>query len=189
VDIHLPMIQNCSEEGTHDFLSTLTDNQAHLVLIHLLKSNPDLVEVATAIARDLVSGINEEEIADEVCSALSDLDVHQLWEESGGSYDGYMDPCEHSYEMMEEIIDPYCEEMERYLDREMMEEACSYCRGIIRGICQYMNNEAGEFADWAVDNEDGLTCDVIERWKDRCSDSQQALELEAFRKNCLTGEG
>lgn len=177
-----------SADGSLDFLSTLTDNQAHLVLIHLIRSHPSLTEEATFIARDLVSGIDEGEITDEVCNALSDLDVHQLWEEPGGRHDGYVDPCEHAYEMIEEIIEPYCEEMERYLDRNMTEEAVAYCRGIIRGICVYMKDEAGEFADWAVDNKDGLTYDVIERWNGKCTDPDLLQDLETFRKKCLTGD-
>ncbi|HWQ66596.1 MAG TPA: hypothetical protein VN372_06975 [Methanospirillum sp.] len=182
------MKQKDSQEPGFDFLSTLTDNQAHLVLIHLLRDNPSLTDEAVAIARDLISGIDEEEIADQVCSALSDLDVHQLWEESGGKHDGYVDPYEHSYTMMEEIIEPYCDEMERYLDREMQGEARAFCRGIIRGVCVYMHEEGGEFADWAVDNEDGLTYDVIERWKEKCPDPDLIRDMELFRVHCLSGE-
>lgn len=178
-----------SDESNLEFLSTLTDNQAHLVLIHLLRAHPSLSEEAVEIARDLVSGIDEDEIADEVCDALTSLDVHQLWEESGGSRDGYVDPYEHSYEMMADIIEPYCEEMERYLDREMGDEALAYCRGIIRGLCIYMHKEAGEFADWAVDHEKGLTYDVIDRWKAGCPDPDLLSELEAFRDTCLAGDG
>ena len=177
-----------SIECDKDFLSTLTDNQAHLVLIHLLHSHPSLTDEATAIARELLSGIDEEEIAAQVCSDLSDLDLHQLWEESGGSRDGYVDPYEHSYEMMEEIIKPYCDEMERFLDREMIGEALSYCRGIIRGVCTYMHTEAGEFADWAVDTEDGLTYDVIEKWKARYPDPETISDLETFREECFSSQ-
>lgn len=176
------------DECIPDFLSTLTDNQAHLVLIHLIRSNPSLVEEATAIARDLVSGIDEGEIADEVCHALSDLDVHQLWEESGSSHNGYMDPYEHSYTMMEEIIQPYCREMEIFLDREMKDEAVSYARGIIRGICGYIRDEAGEFADWSLDNENGLTQTIIEQWKVKCPDPDLIRDLEAFREKILSGD-
>jgi hypothetical protein len=182
------MKQTNSSDSNLDFLSTLTDNQAHLVLIHLLRSHPSLSKEATTIARDLVSGINEEEITDQVCCALSDLDVHQLWDESGRTRDGYVDPNEHSYEMMEEIIYPFLNEMDRFLDREMKEEALAYCRGIIRGVCVYMHDEAGEFADWAVDNEDGLTYDVIERWKSKLPDVDLLRDLELFREECLAAD-
>lgn len=47
------------DKSIPDFLSALTDNQTHLVLIHLLRSNPFLVEEATTFARDLISGIDE----------------------------------------------------------------------------------------------------------------------------------
>ena len=176
-----------SNEHDMNFLSTLTDNQAHLVLIHLLRDKPALIPKAVEIAREQTSGIDEDEIADEVCSALSVLDVRQLWDESGGTRDGYVDPNEHSYEMMEEIIEPYIEEMERYIDREMPEEALGYCRGIIKGVCTYMQEEAGEFADWATDSDDGLTADVITRWSKKTPDPDVIAELESFRTECLTG--
>lgn len=156
-----------------------------MVLNSLLHTKPSLVQVAADIARDLVSGKDEEEIADDVCSSLAELDVHQLWEESGGRYDGYVDPYEHSYDMMSEVVDPFIDEMESYLDRGMMDEARACCRGIMKGICVYMYEQGGEFVDWAEDNEDGLTDDVIERWKRKNQDQEMISELESFRDECL----
>lgn len=171
------------------FLSTLSDSQARMVLNSLIQNKPSLLSIAADIARSLVTGKEEDTVANEVCNSLMDLDVHQLWEESGSRYDGYVDPYEHSYEMMEEIIEPYLYEMDSYLDREMMDEALACCRGIMKGICEYMFEHAGEFADWAVDSEDGLTYDVIERWKDKNQNSEIVTELEAFRDKCLKDKG
>ncbi|PWR76339.1 hypothetical protein ACKUB1_12550 [Methanospirillum stamsii] len=167
------------------FLSTITDDQARRVLTLLLQENPKLISKATAIAKDLLSGTDEEEISESVCDALSDLDVHVLWEESGKTYHGYVDPYEHSYEMMEDKIEPFLDDMERYLDRNMVDDAFSYCKGIMKGICVYMSEEAGEFADWAVDSDDGLTYDVIERWKTKNNNPDIITGLEAWRKECL----
>ncbi len=167
------------------FLATLTDDQAQRVLTHLLKENPKLIPVAAAFARETLSGIDEDEISERVCDALSDLDVEVLWQESGKTRYGYVDPYDHSYEMMEEKIDPFLDEMERYLDREMIDGALSCCRGIIKGICVYMSEEAGDFGDWAADSDDGLTYDVIERWKRNVNNPDTIAELEAWRKECL----
>ena len=87
--------------------------------------------------------------------------------------------------MMEEKIEPFLDEMERYFDRKMVDDAHVYCRGIIRGICVYMSEEAGEFADWAVDNDDGLTYDVIERWKTKNQKPEIIADLETWRIECL----
>lgn len=167
------------------YLSTLTDDQAGQVLMILLEDNPSLIPKAAEIARDLLSGIDEEEVSAEVCEALSDLDVHDLWQQSGKTRYGYVDPYEHSYEMMEEKIEPFLDALDRYLEREMIDEALAYTRGIIRGICVYMFEEAGEFADWAVDGEDGLTYDVIERWKLKNNDPVHIETLEEYRNQCL----
>ena len=120
------------------FLSTLTDDQAQRVLHQLLRTNSSLIPKAAVIAREILSGIDEEKISDRVCSTLSGLDVHDLWAESGKTRHGYVDPYEHSYEMIENIIEPFLEEMERYMSRKMLGEAMACCRGIIRGICIYM---------------------------------------------------
>jgi len=170
------------------YLSTLTDDQAQRVLIHLLHANPALIPKAAAIAREFLSGIDEEEISDRVCSVLSNLNVRDLWQESGSTRHGYVDPYEHSYEMMEDKIEPFLEEMERYLDRKMTDEALAYCMGVIRGICTYMFEKAGEFADWAVDSEDNLTYEVIERWKTMNKDPDTIAGLEAWRNTCLKQE-
>lgn len=174
-----------TREKDRRYLSTLTDDQARQVLMTLLEDNPSFIPKAAEIARDLLSGIDEEEVSAEVCDALSDLDVHDLWQQSGKTRHGYVDPYEHSYEMMEEKIEPFLDALDRYLEREMIDEALSYTRGIIRGICVYMFEEAGEFADWAVDSEDGLTYDVIERWKQRNNDPAHIEALEEYRNQCL----
>lgn len=179
------MVRTKPDPDDLKFLSTLSDNQARMVLNSLLQSKSSLVQIAAEIARNLVSGKDEEEIADDVCRSLTGLDVHQLWEESGRRYDGYVDPYEHSYEMMAEIIEPFIDEMESYLDRGMMEEACACCRGIMKGICDYVYEQAGEFADWAEDNKDGLTDDVIERWKGKNQNPAIIAELESFRGECM----
>jgi hypothetical protein len=123
----------------------------------------ELIPKAAEIAREIFSGIDEDDVSKEVCGALSELDVRDLWQESGKTRYGYVDPYDHSYEMMEAKIEPYLNEMEQYMDRKMTADAVAYCRGIISGICIYISEEAGEFADWAVDSDDGLTYDVIER--------------------------
>ena len=171
----------------HDlsFLSTITADQAFRVLALLLDENPKLIPKAALIAKTLLSDVDEEEICTDVCNALSVLDVHDLWEQSGRTRHGYVDPCELSYEMMEEKIEPFLDEMERYFDRKMVDDAHVYCRGIIRGICVYMSEEAGEFADWAVDNDDGLTYDVIERWKTKNQKPEIIADLETWRIECL----
>lgn len=51
-----------------------------------------------------------------------------------------------------------------------------------------MHEEAGEFADWAVDHDDGLTYDVIDRWKKKCQDPDLIRDLEAYRKECRVGD-
>lgn len=167
------------------FLSTLTDDQAQRVLTHLLQENQELIPAAATIAREILSGIDEDEISERVCDALSELDVQDLWQESGKTRYGYVDPYEHSYEMMEEKIEPFLDEMERSFDREMVDDALACCRGIIKGICVYMSEEAGDFADWAMDSDDGLTYDVIERWKTKNNNPDTVAELESWRKECL----
>jgi hypothetical protein len=167
------------------FLSTLTDDQAQRVLNHLLEENPKLIPIAVAFARETLSGIDEHRISDRVCAALSDLDVEDLWQESGKTRYGYVDPHDHSYEMMEGKIDPFLDEMERYQDRGMIDDALACCRGIIKGICVYMSEEAGDFADWAADSDDGLTYDVIERWKTKDNNPDTIAKLEAWRNECL----
>ncbi len=167
------------------FLSTLNDDQAQRVLIHLLQANEELIPVAAAIAREILSGIDEDDISEWVWSSLSELDVQDLWQESGRTRYGYVDPYEHSYEMMESKIEPFLDEMENYIDRDMVDDAFSYCRGIIRGICVYMSGCAGDFGDWAVDSDDGLTYDVIERWKSKNINPNKVAELETWRVECL----
>jgi len=177
----LPMTSNKDKK----YLSTLTDDQARRVFMILLDEHPSLIPRAVEIARDFLVDIDEEKVSAEVCDALLDLDVHDLWEQSGKTRHGYVDPNEYSYEMMEERIEPFLDALDRYLEREMIDDALAYTRGIIRGICVYMFEEAGEFADWAVDNEDGLTYDVVERWKRKNNVPVYIEALEKYRELCL----
>lgn len=174
-----------TKKQNQKFLSTLSDYQAQRVLAHLLQENQELVPAAATIARKILSGIDEDEISEQVRNTLSELDVQDLWEESGKTRYGYVDPYDHSYEMMEDKIEPFLDEMEQYLNREMPNDALAYCRGIIKGICVYMSDEAGEFANWAGDSDDGLTSDVIERWKTSNDDPDTVAGLEIWRIDCL----
>lgn len=167
------------------FISTITDEQARRVLALFLQENPKFIPKAAAIANDLLSGIDEEEVSERICDSLTNLDVEQLWQESGKTRHGYVDPYDHSYEKMVDKIESYLQEMMRYLDRNMVDDARIYCRGIIKGICVYMFEEAGEFADWSLDNEDGLTYDVIRRWKTKNNNQDIIAELESWRNDCL----
>ena len=74
----------------HDlsFLSTITADQAFRVLALLLDENPKLIPKAALIAKTLLSDVDEEEICTDVCNALSVLDVHDLWEQSGRTRHG-----------------------------------------------------------------------------------------------------
>jgi enamine deaminase RidA (YjgF/YER057c/UK114 family) len=78
--------------------------------------------------------VDIKDIASLVYFDLDSIEVEEVWDRSGRTRNGYVEPTEMAFQMFEEALEPFLEEMKKYLKLSMFVEAKEYCMGILRGI-------------------------------------------------------
>jgi hypothetical protein len=162
-----------------DIFDKISPNEALKILRQISKTDNVLKDKIIALAEDLFSDIDIDEICEAVFYELDRIDVHELWDRAGPKTDGYTSPEDMSVEMFEEALEPFVQEMDRLLDLKMHQEAKLYCMGILKGIYQYQENSGSEFKDWATDLPGESFGDILSEWGKSC-DKNDKKEIKTF---------
>lgn len=138
--------------------------------------------------------VDVESIASDVFFDLDFLDVEDLWDRNGATREeGYVDPGEEAWRMVEEVLEPYIHKMKRHHSMEMFYEEMLFCMGIISGLKQFENESKSPFKDWAADVSDGLVDRILDDWKKSCKNPKLMKAMDDFiasetehhgQKNC-----
>ncbi len=161
-------------------LDSLSVDQARFVLARLISNDPALAARAEGFARDLLQIVDSEEIAGIVSDELSSLEIEEVWKTSGRRRDGYIDPSERAWEMLDEVLESHKDEMMTYLRRGMVEESRLYCSGILLGIRRFQKGSGSALLDEAPDYCNDTFCSVREEWEKAVGDAGQARLLARF---------
>ncbi len=87
--------------------------------------------------------------------------------------------------MMEEALDPYNQQVTKYLELGMIKEAKFYCMGVLKGIYQYAQESKSEFKDWAIDIPEECFGYLLEEWKKGTKGKDELNEMNKFlEKEC-----
>lgn len=168
-------------------LATLSADQAHSVLMRLVYDDPALAARAEEVARDLLEYVDSTAIADILCYELSTLKIEDVWDTSGRTRDGYIDPSDRAWEMLDEVLEPYREEMLEYLRRGMPDESRIYALGILLGIRKFQNNSGSALLEEVPDYGDDTLELVREEWEEAVGDDEQVrLFADELREEGLT---
>jgi len=84
--------------------------------------------------------------------------------------------------MFEDALDPYLEELKKYQNLSMHNEAKKYCVGIFKGIYKFEKESKSEYKVWAEDAPGEYFEQVISEWKKGCKNSKDIEEMEEFVK-------
>lgn len=139
------------QDFSKDFLNEITPDLAVDILKILCSNNQNILKEVQNIAINKISKIDINEIANDVYISLDSIDVHDLWERSGPKYDGYHDPGEMAFEMFDQALKEYLDELKQYQVLKLPNEEINYCIGILKGIYLFDTTSTSEFKDWAVD--------------------------------------
>ena len=96
--------------------------------------------------------VDADAIAEDVFSELNALEVEELWDNSGRTRHGYVEPWELGHTMAEDAVEPFVSDIIKYRDLGMKREEMEACRGVIRGLVMYENEGSNEFKDWIPDS-------------------------------------
>ena len=127
--------------------------------------------------------MNIDEISEDVYFELNSLDVEDVWDHSGSTRYGYIDPNEYAWELFEETLAPFIKQLKKYDNLSLRTEAKNYCMGILKGIYKFENESSSEYKDWATDAPGENFVTIFENWKKCCSNPEDLHEMEEFIRN------
>ena len=164
------------------FIQSLNTDEASQVLKTLLDNNPDLTKNIYGIAMKVTGDVNADEIMDEVYYALDSLHVDDLSSRSGRTRHGYVEPCDAAWEMFEEAITPFINEMKKNQQRSLPALAKTYCIGIIKGLLMYEQESCSDLKDWVTDAPGEHVDTVVEEWKKGNPGNEDIAEVMSVMK-------
>ncbi len=170
------------ESDKIDILDKINSNDALAILKILYKEDTNIAKRIEQIAREYLSEVDIDDIASEVYFDLDNIEVEEVWDHSGSTRDGYIDPGDMAWQMFEEALDPYLEELKKYQNLSMHNEAKKYCVGILKGIYQFEKESKSEYKVWAEDAPGEYFGQVLSEWKEGCKNPKDVKEMEGFVK-------
>lgn len=168
--------------NSNDVFKIITSREAMLVLHRFMKEHEEYIPEIREIALELITDVDPDKIAEDVRNTLECLQVEDLWDRSGKTGYGYVEPSEEAWVMFEEALYPYIDAMEKYQKYGLDSLAKTYCIGIIQGVKDYDSSSVSEFKDWAVDVPYEFIDKVFQEWRanakdNEISDVQSKIEL------------
>lgn len=166
-------------------LEEVRSRYAYDILKKLAGEDAKISKRIEEITLEYLEEVDPDQIAESVFSDMVSLAVEDVWDNSGSTRDGYVDPNELASEMFEEALEPYIDEFEKCLELSMAEEAKLHCMGILKGLYKFDKEATTEFQDWAVDDPHDNFRHILEEWRNRNRDPKDLEEMdEFFKKNC-----
>jgi hypothetical protein len=87
--------------------------------------------------------------------------------------------------MVEEVLTPYQEQLERYYEMDMHREAKELCKGIWKGLYEYARNSSTPFSKYATDAPAEMFGWILDEWKKKNKKKVDQVEIEEFiKKEC-----
>ncbi len=168
-----------------DMISKLTAEQALKVVERLSRKGGKIREAVVTEAMNVLTEIDLVETADAVFAVLDSIDVEDCWDRSGSSRDGYTSPDEAAAEIIEEELQPFIEQVERYHELGMPEPEATYCKGVILGIYRYERESKSEFREWSVDIAAECAGFLLDNWRERNPERGSVNAMHEFiRERC-----
>ena len=133
-------------------LARLKGEEAAALLRTLLRKHPELTEEVEVLAGSVIGDVSIEDIAQEVEDAVRWLDLDDLNSRAGRHADGYVEPSEAAWELVEEAVMPFIEDITRRVEGGQREAAIATCAGVVRGLCRLHDTEGGEVLKWTPDS-------------------------------------
>ena len=168
-------------------VGSLSGEELLQVVRRLLRHHPELRPEVEEIARRLLGHVDVDEVAAQVVQALAGLRVASIQERTGFDGLGHLPAPEAAYELLEEAVEPFLDDMARQHRQGLRDAAARTCLGIIEGLSRY-EREAHEFGAWVPDGPGDLARTVLDewtkggrsraRWRDRAALAEEFPEEE-----------
>jgi hypothetical protein len=144
-----------------DSLDRLKGHEAATVLRLLLKGHPELAKEVESLAKSVIGDVSIEDVADEVEDALRSLTLDDLNDRAGPKADGYVEPTEAAWELVEEEVMPFLEDIKRRAESGQFDAALATCVGVVLGLYRLRKGDRGPFLEWAADSPDEMAGEAV----------------------------
>jgi hypothetical protein len=132
-------------------LSKIAAGEAHAILRMLLERHPELCAEADALAAGLVTDVDPNDVADTVRDAILSLDLDDLGGRAGRHSWGYTEPTEAAWELLQEAMDPFLDDLKKHIALGFEVSAVATCKGIVLGLYAVRGKNSDEVLGWAPD--------------------------------------
>ncbi|WP_410511860.1 hypothetical protein PaeBR_17625 [Paenibacillus sp. BR2-3] len=166
-------INDRREATMSKYMEQLNSEQAKEVLRILCKGEAKLASRAEEIAKAFICDIQEDELASQVYWALEHIDVRDLWDRSGKTRFGYVDPVEKAYEMVKDALEPFAEQIHKLRDLALLSEAKKAGLGLTKGVIQFSKEGRTEFSEWAQDDPIEWLWGWLTDWEKECANEEE----------------
>jgi hypothetical protein len=144
-------------------LDALTSQERAGLLEELLAARPELREQAEAMARGRLADEDRAGVADDVESALRCCDIDELSGRAGYHPGrGYVDPGEAAYEIFDEALQPFLDDLTRRGELDMT-AAVELAVGILCGLYACRDADSESLLEYAADYPVERAADVLEQ--------------------------
>jgi hypothetical protein len=168
-----------------DVIGKLTAEQALEIVERLARKGGDIREAIVAEAMKVLTQFSLDDVVEKVFDALDLIDVQDCWDKSGGSRNGYTSPDEAALDIIEEELQPFFDQVERYHELGMIEREATYCMAVILGVYRFEHESKSEFKKLAEDIPAECAGNLFEEWRTR-NPAQAGIDaMHAFiRERC-----
>ena len=170
-----------------DILAAISPDEAVVVLNELVK-DPRIRKRAEEIALAVVSDVDVDAVAEEVFYELDSIAVEDVWDNSGATRDGYVDPGEYAWQLFEDALEPFEQHLHKCRELSLVKQAKHQCMGILKGVSRFERESKSEFKDWAVDAPEENMERVFKEWKKKSNNPKDINEVERFMHSLRRGK-
>ena len=101
-------------KGKSEILETITGSDALSILNALAQQDEKIKTTIEKTAMEILSVVDVDEIAATVQGELELLQVEDVWARAGANREGFVEPGDVAWEMFEEALSPFRDDVEKY---------------------------------------------------------------------------
>lgn len=162
------------------FLDNLTADQAQDILEKLANEDPSVAARIEEMSQASLSDVDPDSIADSIFFALDNLQTEEVWDNAGSTSYGYVDPYDLAYEMFEDALAPYIDDLEKYQKIGMDKQSMLTCMGILKGLYTFDKESTTEFKGYVEDASKDKFGEIFDHWKLLDKTPKNILEMSEF---------
>ena len=176
-------------KNPREIIDQLSPTDALAILKTLAASDEELARRIAELALAHLKGVEPEEVAAVLHESLEALEVEEVWDRAGETRHGYVEPGEAADQMIEEVLEPFLEELKKYQKLGLSIEARRLCMGLLAGLYRFEHVSISEFKNWAPDSPIIFAEEVVETWKTGSPGRADRAAVKAFIEDELGGWG